>query len=243
MHHRQDAPAAFGHGGVGINHRLAAVELFHHRVEGRVSEPFVAVARHQADAVGAQRVEGVADFLQAAVDVGQRERSEDAEAARMIACQCGCVVVAFAREPARRIAVAEPHARRGDRRDGGRDPRLVHVVERLLHAPALQRRLVDAARDQLLVIGRRRDVVMNVDDAGRRRRLCKDPCRRNAQAERRDAAGKEIPPARRALRQHRRAADATARKSRLDHEVPPAFRARTTRRPRAAAASPHWCAR
>ena len=76
-----------------------------------------------------------------AVDVGQRQRREHAEAAGMVGDQLRRVVVALARDAAALRVVADPDAGRGDRGDGGRDASLVHVLERALDSPGQRRRL------------------------------------------------------------------------------------------------------
>src|SRR5215468_10286399 len=55
-----------------VDDRLAPIELVHHRHEGRVTWVLAVMARHHADAVSLQRVHRVLDFLERAIDVGQR---------------------------------------------------------------------------------------------------------------------------------------------------------------------------
>ena len=69
---------------MGVDHRLAPVELFEDRREDLVAEPFVVIARDRCDAVGFQHIESVFDLFQRAVDIGQRQRGEHAESAGMI---------------------------------------------------------------------------------------------------------------------------------------------------------------
>src|SRR5262249_51166905 len=57
--------AAIGAGRMGVDRGLAAVEFLPYRRELREAEPFVAVARHHADAIGLERVEGIGDLLEA----------------------------------------------------------------------------------------------------------------------------------------------------------------------------------
>jgi hypothetical protein len=89
---------------MGIDQRLAPIEFCHHRQKQGGAEPFVAVARHQADAVGLERVERIGDLLQAAVDIGQRHRCETAEASGMVRQQLGRIFVALARKLAGGVA-------------------------------------------------------------------------------------------------------------------------------------------
>ena len=67
------ALAAIRRGRMHVDHRFAAVELLEHRQERRVAEIFVVVAREQRDAVGLEHVEGIFDFLEAALGVGERK--------------------------------------------------------------------------------------------------------------------------------------------------------------------------
>ena len=112
-----EAAAAERRLGMGEHQRLAAVQLLHHRLEGGIAQPFVAIAGEQDDAVGLERVEAVLDLAQAAFDVGQRQRREHAEAAGMIGGELGRIVVALARDAAALRVVADPDAGRGDRGD------------------------------------------------------------------------------------------------------------------------------
>ena len=197
---RQDAAAAVRRGRVHVDQRLAPVEFGIDRIERRVAEILVAVAREQADAVGLERVEGVFDFLQAAVGVGRRDGGEQAEAAGVVGHHPRAVFVALAPEPARqRHVVGEPGARLHQRDDRGRDSALVHVVERHLRRPS--RRTAAAAPDRHHVGVERRDVVVvDVDPGpGRRRLRLRQHGRRaergGAPIRGRDAAGEEAPAA------------------------------------------------
>jgi len=124
------------------------------------------VARHQADAVGLERIECVFDLAQAALDIGQGQDREQPEAARMVGHQARPILVAFARERAARRVVAEPDARLADRRDRGRDPSPIHVLDRALRRPVGERALPGvAAEHDLGDPARRRQMMMNIDPA------------------------------------------------------------------------------
>ena len=149
--------------------RLAAVELFHDRHEGRIAEIFGAVARHHADALGLQRVEAVGDLGQRVVDIRQRQSDEHAEAALVIGHHARLILVAVARQRLGLVEIAEEHAGIAGGDHGGGDARRVHGVERFLQRPGFVKALAGAAalhhRQQ-----RRRGVVMvHVDDVGGRR--------------------------------------------------------------------------
>jgi hypothetical protein len=59
VHAGQEAPAAHRRHRVHEHQRVAPVELLHHRREGTVTQPFVAVAREKRDAVDLERVEPI----------------------------------------------------------------------------------------------------------------------------------------------------------------------------------------
>ena len=161
------ALVARGGGGVEIDHRAAPVELVEYRREIGIAGIFAAVIGEQADAVGLELVERMADFRQARIHVRQGQAGEDAEALGMVAAQLGGVVVGAAAQALRRLGIAEPEAGRRDRRQRGGDAVAVHRLDRDLRAPG--RRLVgDADRaDEIVadlgdIVGRQ-DVVMDVD--------------------------------------------------------------------------------
>ena len=124
-----------------VDHGLASIELVHHRRKCRVAEPFVGIARDQADAVGAQHVEGEFDLAQAAVDVGERQGGEHSEATAMIGGEAGRIFIAASRKPAGGLIVAEPHARVTDRGDRRRDAGAIHILDRARGRPVDQRLL------------------------------------------------------------------------------------------------------
>ena len=167
-----DLAAAVWRGRMDIDHGLAAVELGIDRLERRIAKIFVAVAREQPDAVGLERIEDVFDLLQAALRVGRRDRCEQAEAAGVVLDHLGAILVAIPGEPARqRDIIVEPCARLHERDDRGRDPALVHLVERHLRGPLRRPAAAALGRHDVGVNGR--DVmVMDVDPGfGRGRRL------------------------------------------------------------------------
>ena len=64
-----------------VDHAFAPVQFGEHRREGGITEVFRFVIGIEADAVGLEGVERVFDFVEAALDVGERQRHEEAEAA------------------------------------------------------------------------------------------------------------------------------------------------------------------
>ena len=92
---------------MGVDQRLAAIEFLHDRQEQRIAKPLVAIARHQGDAVGLQRVERVGQLAQAAFGIGERQHREIAEPSGMIRDQLGGILVRLAAELSRRIALGE----------------------------------------------------------------------------------------------------------------------------------------
>ena len=165
-----EVAAAIRRGRMNEDDGLAPVELVHHRRERRIAEPFVAVARHQDDAVGLERVERVFDFLEAGIDIRQRQDGERAEAPRAVAGEFGAVFVADPRQRHRGRIVAVPDAGRGDREYRGGDAGLVHVGDRFLRRPVERRPFEQFALAEIGDIGRRRQMMMDVDDRRLRRR-------------------------------------------------------------------------
>ncbi len=113
-----------------------------------------------------KRIERIGDLPQAAVDVGQRNRREASEAAGMVRHQPGGVVVAFARQLARRLAGGEIERRRRHREHRDRDAGLVHVRQRLFDRPVLHQAVAETVGDRCGDIGRRRQMMVDVDTIG-----------------------------------------------------------------------------
>ena len=61
-----------------------------------MAQPLVAVARQHADALRVERIERVGDFLQAGVDMRQRQHAEHAEAAGMVGAELLGILVGLA---------------------------------------------------------------------------------------------------------------------------------------------------
>ena len=71
-----EARAAQWRGRMHVDHCLAAVELGENRREGGISEPLVAVARHQADAIGLEHVKDQARALEFILEVRGVDENE-----------------------------------------------------------------------------------------------------------------------------------------------------------------------
>ena len=125
-------------GRMEIHHGLAPVELVEHLLEGVVAGILVHVVRRQRDAVGVERIEGIFDLAQAALDVRQRQRGEMAEPAPVIPLHLRRGLVDLAGEGPRRGGVAQPGARRRHRQHRHRDAVLVHRLDGLARLPVLQ---------------------------------------------------------------------------------------------------------
>ena len=154
-----------------VDHGFAAVQFVEDRREGRVTQIFRPVAGEEADAIGLERIEGVFDFFQAAVDVGDGQHGEQAEASFVRSDHFrGGVLVQLARDLAGFFGVSEVDAGGGGREHRGGDAALVHRIE------ILRGRVVFPdvesghwahgvfAREQRQVI-RRDEMLMNVQDA------------------------------------------------------------------------------
>src|SRR5215831_6551704 len=180
--------------------RLATVQLGEHRRKRCVARPRRAggghVTRHNGYAICVERVEGIIDLAQSRVCIGQRQRSEQAEAARMVAHQLGGVLVAFAGETFGFFDISEPWTRRRNRKNPGRDAIAVHRFDRARLRPAFERRAQGGRsalpqRGMALRVeeGRRKVMMMQIDPPGRSRRLgprqfprqeCAGACRRRS---------------------------------------------------------------
>src|SRR6266705_4216098 len=145
---------------MGVDQRLAPIELLPDRCEGSVAEIFVLVARHQADAVGLERVERVFDFLETALRVEQRNGRETGKAARVVPCELRTELVAEARDSTSLLDVRDRRARLDQRKYRCGDAALVHVFDRHGGRP-LERGARTAPADFLEIAGVR-EVVVNV---------------------------------------------------------------------------------
>jgi hypothetical protein len=112
---------------MGVDHRLAAIELVEHRGEDLVAEPVILVAGDEMHAVAFEDIESVFDLFQRTVDIGQRQAGKMPEAAGIISHQSRHIVVVLARIGAARLALCLLGQGRGI--DGERDAGLVHVLE------------------------------------------------------------------------------------------------------------------
>ena len=166
----QQAAAAIGHGRVGVDDSLAPVELGENRRERRMAQPFITVAGEQADAVGLERVQGVGDFFERRIGIVHRQHCKRTKAPLVLGHELGRIFIGFARKLARGGHIKGAHAGGGHRKDGGGDPRLVHVIYGLGQSPVEHGRLGDVARLIGVNQRRREEMVMGVDALGRKRR-------------------------------------------------------------------------
>src|SRR5688572_23224684 len=95
-----------------IDDGSAAIQFLHHGIEAGISEPPIAITRHEHDAVGVELVERVFDLTQAAFDVGQRKCSEETESFRMSLSHLRGVKARLARQASSLRHIAKPDARR-----------------------------------------------------------------------------------------------------------------------------------
>src|SRR5213596_122583 len=145
---------------MGVDQRLAPIELLPDRCEGSVAEIFVLVARHQAHAVGLERVERVFDFLETALRVEQRNGRETGKTARVVPCELRSELVAEARHSTSLLDVRDRRARLDQRKYRCGDAALVHVFDRHGGRP-LERGARTAPADFLEIAGVH-EVVVNV---------------------------------------------------------------------------------
>ena len=97
-----------------VDNGFAAVEFVHDRRKGTVTEPLVIDAGQQPDTVSLQHIEGIFDFAQACLHIGQRKRGKHPEPAGMIRHQLRRELIERARQAASGGVVAIPHTRRRD---------------------------------------------------------------------------------------------------------------------------------
>ena len=71
----------------------------------RIAEPLVAITRHQRDTIGLERIERVSEF--AGIGIGERQHGKIAESSRRVGNHLGGILIRFAAEPPRRIALGE----------------------------------------------------------------------------------------------------------------------------------------
>ena len=109
--------------------RLPPVQLIHQRSECGVAEIFALVAGKHARAVRLERIEGVFEFEKGTFDIRERQRGEQAEAARIILNHFCRVFVALSRQGARGGVIAEPNARVADRNDRRGHAAFIHFID------------------------------------------------------------------------------------------------------------------
>ena len=200
-----------------VDYRLAPVEFLIDRRKGGIAEILVLVTGQQPDAVGLEGIEGIFDLPETAVHVWRRNHGKETEAAGMVLSHLGAVFVELARKIARLLDVVSiPDAGLSDRQDRGRNPALVHVLERQGRRPLRRGCSSAASRGHHGVdVELGDEMVMDVDPRPGRGRLRdggrRDPVdgRQRPQAQRSRTAGQERSP-RRARGQTRWLATRTA---------------------------------
>src|SRR6267142_6852332 len=98
-----------------VNHRLPPVELLPDRREGSVPEVLVLVARHQADALRLERIQGVTDFPERTLGIEKGQRREARKSALVVARELCAVFVREARDLAAFLDVGGHGARLDER--------------------------------------------------------------------------------------------------------------------------------
>ena len=136
----------------------APVELGEHRIPCRVAEVRAAHVRQQHHAVEREPVERVADLLERAVDIGQREQREAGEAVGRAAHDVGDPLVRDPRELPGPGRVTEERAGRA-----GGDHGRIDLVALHHGLEALERRRQHRHAAERLDVGRRQHVCVGVD--------------------------------------------------------------------------------
>ena len=129
---------------VTIHHRLAWVQLLHHRLECGVAEEFSLVIGHHADAVHLEAIERVLDLAQGTVNVWKRYGREHPEPARMVGNDLSAELVGLACELSGGVEIAKEHTGLANGQYRGRHTTLIHIVDRLCHGPFHQGHLASS---------------------------------------------------------------------------------------------------
>src|SRR5262245_37651445 len=90
--------------------RAARIERFEHRIEPRVTEEFLAVAREQAHALQLELIEAASDLGDRLCGIPHRHDRKRAETLRPARVELSRIVVAAARERRRVLALAKLYA-------------------------------------------------------------------------------------------------------------------------------------
>src|SRR5215472_9317726 len=90
-----------------IYHRLASIQLLHHRLECGVAEELPLVIGHQADALHLEGIERVLDLAKGTVNIRERHGREHPEAAGMVGNDLGAELVVLAGELSRGVEIAK----------------------------------------------------------------------------------------------------------------------------------------
>ena len=164
-HAGQRILAAGGFERMRIDNRIPPIQFIEDRIECFVTEPLVVVAGQERNAIDLQRVVGIFDFLERALDVRHRQRCEKSVPAFEISNHLRRgIFVQLASRFARFLHIAEPDSRRCRRKHGGCHTRLVHLVDVSLRR--VISKVIDSDRivlHQQIKISRRGIMLMDVD--------------------------------------------------------------------------------
>jgi hypothetical protein len=67
-----------------VNDGPAPVQLIQNRPKCRITQPAVSISRAEAHTVWLENIEGILDFTQAGLDLGHRQKCQEAESAFVI---------------------------------------------------------------------------------------------------------------------------------------------------------------
>ena len=79
-----------------VHDGFPAIQLFEHRLEFCVAEPFIAIARAKAHTVGVKDIERVGDLGKRAVNVVHGQRCEQAKAIRIVTAESRTPLISIA---------------------------------------------------------------------------------------------------------------------------------------------------
>src|SRR6516165_10662838 len=128
-----------------IHHRLASIQLLHHRLECGVAEELPLVIGHQADALHLEGIERVLDLANGTVNIRKRHGREHPEPARMVSNDLGAELVGLAGELSRAVEIAKKDTWLANGQYRGCHTTMVHIVDRLRYRPFHQGRLASSS--------------------------------------------------------------------------------------------------
>ena len=108
------------------DHGLATLQLVEQRRKAPIAEIGAVVVGQDTDSVETEGIEGMCDFPQRRIDIGQRQKCECAEPVRVRRDQRAGALVGRPGQFTGGVAIEKAECGRRNRQDGGADTVLVH---------------------------------------------------------------------------------------------------------------------